>query len=276
MEFVLYEVKDAVGIITINRPQALNALNSQVLDELDEVFSNVDLDTIRCLVLTGAGEKSFVAGADIAEMSTLTKAEGEAFGKKGNDVFRKIETFPIPVIAAVNGFALGGGCEISMSCDIRLCSDNAVFGQPEVGLGITPGFGGTQRLARLVGAGMAKQLIYTARNIKAPEALRIGLVNQVVSAELDEAGNQVKSAQENLLATAEKMAATIAANAPIAVRNCKKAINDGLEVDMDKAIVIEEKLFGDCFETEDQRAGMGNFLEKDKEKKLKVVPFKNR
>ncbi len=276
MEFVLYEVKDAVGIITINRPQALNALNSQVLDELDEVFSNVDLNTVRCLVLTGAGEKSFVAGADIAEMSTLTKAEGEAFGKKGNDVFRKIETFPIPVIAAVNGFALGGGCEISMSCDIRLCSDNAVFGQPEVGLGITPGFGGTQRLARLVGAGMAKQLIYTARNIKAPEALRIGLVNQVVSAELDEAGNQVKSAQENLLATAEKMAATIAANAPIAVRNCKKAINDGLEVDMDKAIVIEEKLFGDCFETEDQRAGMGNFLEKDKEKKLKVVPFKNR
>ncbi|MCR5117897.1 MAG: enoyl-CoA hydratase/isomerase family protein [Lachnospiraceae bacterium] len=276
MEFVLYEVKDAVGIITINRPQALNALNSQVLDELDEVFSNVDLNTVRCLVLTGAGEKSFVAGADIAEMSTLTKAEGEAFGKKGNDVFRKIETFPIPVIAAVNGFALGGGCEISMSCDIRLCSDNAVFGQPEVGLGITPGFGGTQRLARLVGTGMAKQLIYTARNIKAPEALRIGLVNQVVSAELDEAGNQVKSAQENLLATAEKMAATIAANAPIAVRNCKKAINDGLEVDMDKAIVIEEKLFGDCFETEDQRAGMGNFLEKDKEKKLKVVPFKNR
>ena len=275
MEFVLYEVKDAVGIITINRPQALNALNSQVLEELDEVFSNVDLNTVRCLVLTGAGEKSFVAGADIAEMSTLTKAEGEAFGKKGNDVFRKIETFPIPVIAAVNGFALGGGCEISMSCDIRLCSDNAVFGQPEVGLGITPGFGGTQRLARLVGAGMAKQLIYTARNIKAPEALRIGLVNQVVSAELDEAGNQVKSAQENLLATAEKMAATIAANAPIAVRNCKKAINDGLEVDMDKAIVIEEKLFGDCFETEDQKAGMGNFLEKDKEKKLKVVPFKN-
>jgi enoyl-CoA hydratase len=275
MEFVLYEVKDAVGIITINRPQALNALNSQVLEELDEVFSNVDLNTVRCLVLTGAGEKSFVAGADIAEMSTLTKAEGEAFGKKGNDVFRKIETFPIPVIAAVNGFALGGGCEISMSCDIRICSDNAVFGQPEVGLGITPGFGGTQRLARLVGAGMAKQLIYTARNIKAPEALRIGLVNQVVSAELDEAGNQVKSAQENLLATAEKMAATIAANAPIAVRNCKKAINDGLEVDMDKAIVIEEKLFGDCFETEDQKAGMGNFLEKDKEKKLKVVPFKN-
>ncbi|MBO4825081.1 enoyl-CoA hydratase [Lachnospiraceae bacterium YSD2013] len=275
MGFVLYEQKGAIGVITINRPEALNALNSQVLEDLEATFKAVDLKEVRALVLTGAGEKSFVAGADIGEMSTLTKKEGEAFGKKGNDVFRMIETFPIPVIAAVNGFALGGGCEISMSCDIRLCSDNAVFGQPEVGLGITPGFGGTQRLARLVGAGMAKQLIYTARNIKAPEAYRIGLVNQVVSAELDEQGNVVKSAQENLLATAEKMAQTIAANAPIAVRNCKKAINDGLQVDMDAALVIEEKLFGDCFETEDQKAGMGNFLEKDKEKKLKVVPFKN-
>ena len=276
MDFVLYEQKGAVGVVTINRPQALNALNSQVLEELEATFKAVNLEEVRALVLTGAGEKSFVAGADIGEMSTLTKAEGEAFGKKGNDVFRMIETFPIPVIAAINGFALGGGCEISMSCDIRICSDNAGFGQPEVGLGITPGFGGTQRLARLVGAGMAKQMIYTARNIKANEAYRIGLVNQVVSAELDEAGNVVKTAQENLLATAEKMAATIAANAPIAVRNCKKAINDGLQVDMDAALVIEEKLFGDCFETEDQQAGMGNFLEKDKEKKLKVVPFQNK
>ena len=186
-----------------------------------------------------------------------------------------IETFPIPVIAAINGFALGGGCEISMSCDIRLCSDNAVFGQPEVGLGITPGFGGTQRLARLVGEGMAKQMIYTARNIKADEAYRIGLVNAVYSASTDEAGNEI-SAQANLLAAAKKMAAGIAMNAPIAVRNCKKAINDGMQVDMDQAIVIEEKLFGDCFETEDQKAGMGNFLEKDKEKKLKVVPFQNK
>ena len=179
MEFVTYEQDGYVGIITINRPKALNALNSAVLEELDATFKAVDLDTTRCLILTGAGEKSFVAGADIGEMSTLTKAEGEAFGKKGNDVFRAIETFPIPVIAAVNGFALGGGCEISMSCDIRICSENAIFGQPEAGLGITPGFGGTQRLARLVGAGMAKQLIYTARNIKADEAYRIGLVNAV-------------------------------------------------------------------------------------------------
>ena len=273
MEFVTYETEGHVGLITINRPKALNALNSQVLEELDATFKSVDLSEIRCLILTGAGEKSFVAGADIGEMSTLTKAEGEAFGKKGNDVFRMIETFPIPVIAAVNGFALGGGCEISMSCDIRICSENAVFGQPEAGLGITPGFGGTQRL---VGAGMAKQMIYSARNIKAADAYRIGLVNDVYTATVDEAGNVTATAQENLIAAAKKMAAGIAAQAPIAVRSCKKAINDGLQTDMDNAIVIEEKLFGNCFETEDQKAGMGNFLEKDKEKKLKVVPFQNK
>lgn len=275
MEFVTYEQEGYVGIVTINRPKALNALNSAVLEELEATFKAVDLEATRCLILTGAGDKSFVAGADIGEMSTLTKAEGEAFGKKGNDVFRMIETFPIPVIAAVNGFALGGGCEISMSCDIRLCSDNAVFGQPEVGLGITPGFGGTQRLARLVGAGMAKQLIYTARNIKAADAYRIGLVNDVFKATVDEEGNVTATAQENLLAGAKKMAAGIAANAPIAVRNCKNAINDGLQVNIDEAIVIEEKLFGDCFETEDQKAGMGNFLA-PKDKKVKVVPFQNK
>ena len=260
MEFILYEQKGATGIITINRERALNALNSTVLEELDATLDAVNLDEVRCLILTGAGQKSFVAGADIGEMSNLTKAEGEAFGKKGNDVFRKLETFPIPVIAAINGFALGGGCEIAMSCDIRICSDNAVFGQPEVGLGITPGFGGTQRLARLVGAGMAKQMIYTARNIKADEAYRIGLVNAVYT-------------QEELMPAAEKMAAGIAKNAPIAVRNCKKAINEGLDVDMDAAIVIEEKLFGDCFETEDQKYGMAFFLDKNKEKVKE--PFKN-
>lgn len=261
MDFILYEVEGGVATITINRPKALNALNSQVLEELDATLDAIDLNTVRCVILTGAGEKSFVAGADIGEMSTLTKAEGEAFGKKGNDVFRKLETLPVPVIAAVNGFALGGGCEISMSCDIRICSDNAVFGQPEVGLGITPGFGGTQRLARLVSPGMAKQLIYSARNIKAEEAYRIGLVNAVYP-------------QEELLPAAKKMAAGIAMQAPIAVRNCKKAINDGLQVGIDEAVVIEEKLFGDCFETEDQKAGMGNFLA-PKDQKVKVVDFKN-
>ena len=264
MEFINYEVKEKYAIITINREKALNALNSQVLDELNATLDAVDVNEVRCLILTGAGEKSFVAGADIGEMSTLSKAEGEAFGKKGNDVFLKLEKFPVPVIAAVNGFALGGGCEISMSCDIRICSDNALFGQPEVGLGITPGFGGTQRLARLVGAGMAKQMIYTARNIDAQEAYRIGLVNAVYP-------------QAELMAAAEKMAAGIAKQAPIAVRNCKKAINEGLQVSIDEAVAVEEKLFGDCFETEDQRAGMGNFLKKkDDPTKVKVVEFVNK
>nr|WP_297704364.1 enoyl-CoA hydratase-related protein [uncultured Butyrivibrio sp.] len=263
MGFVNCEVKENIAVVTINRPEALNALNSQVLDDLAAAFDGIDTNVVRAVVLTGAGEKSFVAGADIGEMSTLSKAEGEAFGKKGNDIFRKIEEFPVPVIAAINGFALGGGCEISMSCDIRICSENAMFGQPEVGLGITPGFGGTQRLARLIGAGMAKQLIYTARNIKADEAYRIGLVNAVYP-------------QEELLAAAEKMASQIAANAPIAVRACKKAINDGLQVNIDDALVIEEKLFGSCFETEDQREGMANFLrKKDDPAKVKVVAFKN-
>ena len=180
------------------------------------------------------------------------------FGKLGNDVFRRLEKLPIPTIAAVNGFALGGGCELSMSCDIRICADTAVFGQPETGLGITPGFGGTQRLARLVGPGMAKQLIYTAKNIKADEALRIGLVNAVYPL-------------EELMPAAEKLAETIAKNAPIAVRACKKAINDGLQVDMDKAIVIEEKLFGSCFQSADQIEGMSAFLEKRKHE-----PYQNK
>lgn len=258
MDFILYEQKDNYAILTINREKALNALNSQVLEEIDTAIDAIDLDTVRCLIITGAGQKSFVAGADIGEMSGLTKAEGEAFGKKGNAVFRKIESLPIPVIAAVNGFALGGGCELSMSCDIRLASENAVFGQPEVGLGITPGFGGTQRLARTIGVGKAKEILYTARNIKVDAALSLGLVNSVYP--IDE-----------LMPAAEKMAATIAANAPIAVRNTKKAVNDGLQVDIDSAIAIEAKLFGDCFESADQKEGMGAFLERRKHE-----PFQNK
>ena len=253
MGYVTYEAEGAVGILTIDRPKALNALNSEVLEDLNAALDQVDLDVIRCLILTGAGEKSFVAGADIAEMSNLTVAEGTAFGKKGNDIFLRIEKFPIPVIAAVNGFALGGGCELSMSCDIRLCSENALFGQPEVGLGITPGFGGTQRLARIVGQGIAKELIYSASNIKADEAYRIGLVNHVYP-------------QEELLPAAKKLAGKIAANAPIAVRSCKKAINEGIQVSIDEGVAIEEDIFGKCFETHDQKEGMSAFLEKRKEK----------
>ena len=258
MQTVLYTQEGAVGVVTIDRPKALNALNSTVLDELRQAFEAIDLETVRCVVITGSGEKSFVAGADIGEMSNLTQGEAEAFGKKGNDLFRMIETFPVPVIAAVNGYALGGGCELALCCDIRTCSDNAQFGQPEVGLGITPGFGGTQRLVRAVGPGRAKEMIYTARSIKADDALRVGLVNAVYP-------------QAELMPAAMKLAGTIAKNAPIAVRACKKAINEGTQVDMDSAIVIEEKLFGSCFETEDQREGMQAFLEK-----RKVEGFKNR
>lgn len=258
MGYIDYEQDGYIGVMTVNRPKALNALNEEVLRDIDAAFDAVDLEITRVIILTGAGDKSFVAGADIAAMSKMTKAEGEAFGKFGNDIFRKIETFPLPVIAAVNGFALGGGNELAMSCDIRICSENAAFGQPEVALGITPGFGGTQRLARIIGVGKAKEMVYGARNIKADEAYRLGLVNAVYPL-------------EELMTAAKKLAATIAGNAPIAVRNSKKAMNDGLSVDMDQAIVIEEKLFGGCFETEDQQEGMAAFLSK-----RKVEQFNNK
>ena len=258
MEYIKLTAEGNVGVLTINRPAALNALNDQVIRELDEALDSIDLDTVRCLVVTGEGQKAFVAGADIGQMRGLTKEEGVVFGKLGNDVFRKLETLSIPTIAAVCGFALGGGCELAMSCDIRLCSDTAVFGQPEVGLGITPGFGGTQRMARLIGMGRAKELLYTARKVKAPEALAIGLVQGVYPV-------------EQLMEEALKMAGRIAGNAPIAVRATKKAVNDGLQVDIDRAIEIEEALFGSCFETEDQQNAMGAFVEK-----RKPEPFVNR
>ena len=253
MSFVNCEVQDKVAVLTIDRPKALNALNPEVLNDLKSAFEGIDQSDVRCVILTGAGDKSFVAGADIAAMSTMTKAEGEAFGKQGNDVFLMVENFPLPVIAAVNGFALGGGNELAMSCDIRLASENALFGQPEVGLGITPGFGGTQRLARVVGVGMAKQLVYSATNIKASEALRIGLVNAVY-------------APDQLMDAARKLAGKIASNAPIAVRNCKRAINEGIELPIAEAVQVEERLFGACFETHDQVEGMSCFLSREKPK----------
>jgi len=248
MGYVDYEVKGMVGVITINRPKALNALSSEVLVDLEAAFDGVDLEAVRCVVLTGAGEKSFVAGADIGEMSTMNAQEGVAFAMHGNAVFRKIENFPIPVIAAVNGFALGGGCELSMSCDIRLASENAVFGQPEAGLGITPGFGGTQRLARHIGLGKAKEIIYSCKNIKAPEALSLGLVQAVYP-------------QPELMDNAMKLANKIANNAPVAVRACKEAINVGMQLDIDSAIKYEANVFGRTFGV-DQKNAMSAFLEK--------------
>ena len=256
MENVLIAKEGHVATITINRPKALNALSTAVLTDLNAALDEVAADQdVYALIITGAGEKSFVAGADIAEMKDKSVEEAAEYGKFGNAVFRKIETFGCPVIAAVNGFALGGGCELAMSCDIRVASENAVFGQPEVGLGITPGFGGTQRLARLVGAGIAKEMIYTARNIKADRAAQIGLVNKVVAA-------------EELSATVMKMAQGIAKNAPIAVAYAKKAINNGLQTDIDSGIAIEVEEFSNCFATEDQTYGMTCFLEKVKEKEF--------
>ena len=253
MSYVKYEQQGAVAILTIDRPEALNALNTQVLCDLDEAITKVEQDdSVLAVILTGAG-RSFVAGADIGEMKGFSAVDGKKFGVHGGSIFLRLENLSKPVIAAVNGFALGGGCELSMACDIRLASEKAKFGQPEVGLGITPGFGGTQRLARIVGPGMAKQLVYSALNIKADEALRIGLVNAVY-------------APEELMPAALKLAGKIAKNAPIAVRNCKKAINDGIQLPIEQAVEVEEKLFGDCFETHDQVEGMACFLSREKPK----------
>ena len=254
METILVEYTGHVATITINRPKALNALSTLVLTEMNEALNEVEANQdVYALVITGAGDKSFVAGADIAEMKDKSVEEAATYGEFGNKVFRRIETLRFPVIAAINGFALGGGCELDMSCDIRVASENAVFGQPEVGLGITPGFGGTQRLARLVGAGVAKEMIFGARNIKADRAYAIVLVNSVVPA-------------EELMASVMKMANGIAKNAPIAVAYAKKAINDGLQTDIDGGIAIEVREFSNCFATEDQTYGMTCFLEKAKEK----------
>ena len=245
------EEKGNIAIMTISAPKSLNALNTTILNEIDEFLDEFEGGQFRCLIITGDGEKSFVAGADISEMATLGPQQGETFGKRGAAVFRRIETLPCPVIAAVNGFALGGGCELAMACDIRLCSDNARFGQPEVGLGIIPGFSGTVRLARLVGMGIAKQLIFSGKNIKADEALRIGLVNEVLP-------------QADLMNRAIELAGQIATNAPLAVSAAKLCINTEYDMPAEDAINFESRAFGLCFNTEDQKNGMKAFLEKGK------------
>ena len=251
MSFVTSTQEGPILTLTLNRPEALNALNAQVLDDLDAALDAVDLSAVRCLIFTGSGEKAFAAGADIAAMADMDPEAAAAFSRRGNEVFRRIETFPLPTVAAVNGYALGGGCELAMASDIRLCSENAVFGQPEVTLGITPGFGGTQRLMRLVGMGKAKELIFSARTVKAPEALEMGLVNAVYPA-------------EELLPAAKKLAARIVQNAPIAVRACKAAMSEGVDLPMDQAVDAEVREFSGCFETEDQKRGMQGFLNKQK------------
>jgi len=251
-ENILLEKEDRLAILYINRPKALNALNAATLLELKDAIEKVRDDAdIDVLIITGAGDKSFVAGADIAYMAPLNAAESRAFSILGNQVFRSIELLEKPVIAAVNGFALGGGCELAMACDFRIASFRAKFGQPEVGLGITPGFGGTQRLPRLIGPGMAKQLLFTADVIDANEALRIGLVNQVVPA-------------EELMQTVKDIAKRIISKGQIAVRYCKAAADSGMQTDIDRAIAFEADIFGLCFATEDQKEGMNAFIEKRK------------
>ena len=254
---LIVEKSDKICKISFNRPKALNALNTEVLEELDKLVDEIEKDDETFVVVfTGEG-KAFVAGADIGEMKDKNLIEGKKFAQLGHKVFRKIELLEKPVIAAVNGYALGGGCELAMSCDIRIAGEKAKFGQPEVGLGITPGFGGTQRLSRLVGSAKAKELIFTADTISAQEAEKIGLVNKVVS-------------QEELINETMNMANKITSKGQVAVRFSKNAINRGIETDIDTALDIEINLFGMCFATEDQKEGMKAFTEKRK------AEFKNK
>ena len=254
---IRYEKKDNIALVTIDRPEALNALNSTVIAELEQVVTELENDsTVRAMILTGEG-RSFVAGADIGEQYPLDLDGGRRWGQRGSALLRRMEKLEFPTIAAVNGFALGGGCELAMSCDIILASEKAKFGQPEVGLGITPGFSGTQRLPRRVGVAKAKELIFSGRMVKADEAERIGLVNAVY-------------APEALLDGAMEMARSFAKNAPIAVKYAKACIDRGMQTDIDSGIACENELFAMCFATADQKEGMGAFLEK------RTAEFQNR
>ena len=259
MNTVLFHIDGHIATITINNPQVLNALSTEVLTDLKQVLDEIEkIENIYAVIITGAGEKSFVAGADIAEMKDKNPKQATEYAEFADGIFFRIENFHCPVIAAVNGFALGGGCELAMACDIRIASETARFAQPETGLGITPGFGGTQRLPRLVGAGRAKELIYTGRTIKADEALAMGLVNKVTK-------------PEALMQETLAMAQTICQKAPFAIKQAKAAVNKGLQVSIDKAIAIETEEFAQCFATEDQKMAMTAFVKKEK-----IEKFNNR
>ena len=256
MAFVEVTKKDHIAVVTMNRPEALNALNKAVFTDLEVALDDVERDDeVYVVIITGAG-RAFIAGADIGEMAPMNVAEGLAFSELGNRILMRVDMMEKPTIAAVNGFALGGGCEMALACDIRIASEKAKFGQPEVGLGITPGFGGTQRLPRLVGSANALELILTARNINAQRALEIGLVSHVYPA-------------EEMLDRALELADAIAANAQVAVRQSKAAVRRGLQADMATAVSYEALAFATCFGTEDQKEGMQAFLEKRKEKHFK-------
>ncbi len=257
MQYTRLEYNGNTAIITIDRPDALNALNEAVLDDLATAIDALEPKD-RCLIITGSGNKSFVAGADIAAMCSQDKAEAKEFGKKGSDLFRRIETLPIPVIAAVNGYALGGGFELAMACDMRIASENAVFALPEVTLGIIPGFGGTQRVVRIMGIGLAKELLFSGRRMKSDEAKACGLINAVYPL-------------ETLMEEALKLAGRIATNAPIAVRAAKTAANLCMDADIDADLDKAMQLYVGCYETADQRNAMTAFLEK-----RKPEPFEDR
>lgn len=249
---LIFEVQDSIGILTINRPKVLNALNQETMQELKDLVEKIAADkTVGVVIVTGSGEKSFVAGADISQMQPMSALEGRQWGRFSQGVFNAIENLPQPVIAAVNGYALGGGCELAMCCDMRIASEKAKFGQPEVLLGVVPGFAGTQRLPRLVGKGRAKELLFTGNQIDAAEAYRIGLVNKVVPA-------------EQLMDVAKEWAKIILSRGPVAVQLCKAAVNEGMDMDFESGQAYESEVFGLCFATQDQSEGMAAFVEKRK------------
>lgn len=251
MENVLYERQGQVGLLTVNRPEALNALNSSVIQALHEALEEIASSDIRCLIVTGAGEKAFVAGADIAEMKDLSPEQAKRFSEAGNAVMERLENLAMPVIAVVNGYALGGGCELALACDIRIASERSVFGLPETGLGILPGYGGIQRLVRTVGLSKAKELVFTGERLKADQALMMGLVNKVEPV-------------ENLMKAALHIAGKIASNAPVGVRYAKQIANRSAGLPLNKASRLEVETFAACFDTNDQRMAMEAFVNKRK------------
>lgn len=249
MNTITFERQGYIGLLTINRPKAMNAFNNELITEVYVCLETLMTTDIRCLIVTGAGDKAFVAGADIREMQHLSPTQAAAFSRAGNAVMAKLENFPVPIIAAINGYAMGGGCELALSCDIRMASDNAVFAFPEVGLGIIPGFGGAQRLARIIGIGKAKEWVYTTNRVSAQEAYRVGLVNEVFP-------------QAELLGKCFEMAEKIASNAPTAVRVAKDVINKSMGMELDQSYGLEVLPFSSCFLTDDRQMAMDAFVEK--------------